>query len=66
MKRFTGETIMLLLPADKKWSDYEYLSMWCDIALQNFGDVKIPADVSLPPYTGGGGGASEEVRRYFR
>ena len=40
----------MTLPEGRSWTDYDYLSIWCEAANQNFGHVLIPDNIQLPPF----------------
>lgn len=49
LPRYTKQTVMLTLPQDKSWSDYDYLSVFCHRARQDFAHVRIPREqLSVP------------------
>lgn len=46
---------MLTLPQDKSWADYDYLSVFCHRARQDFAHVRIPRDQLTIPVARGSG-----------
>ncbi|XP_003741831.1 protein Skeletor, isoforms B/C [Galendromus occidentalis] len=49
LPRYSKQTVMLTLPQDKSWSDYDYLSVFCHRARQDFAHVRIPREqLSVP------------------
>ncbi|KAI8506560.1 hypothetical protein Bbelb_159870 [Branchiostoma belcheri] len=52
LKRYTGQTIDIVLPGDVTVYDIKWLSMWCIRFTANFGEVFIPspADLNVPPF----------------
>ena len=80
LEEYNGATITLTLPGDTTVYDIEWISMFCILANQNFGDINIPQDPSfyVPPILpaavpqvtrpGGGGGVRQvllEPHRYM-
>ena len=49
---YNGQTVSMTLPAGKKWTDYDYLSIWCESFGLDFGHVVIPNNIQLPTYSG--------------
>ena len=47
---YNRQDISLTLPEGRSWTDYDYLSIWCERANQNFGHVLIPDNIQLPPF----------------
>lgn len=65
LPQYQGDTIRVELPANTTINDIDYLSIWCETAAMNFGDVKIgaPERENVPVSSGGsmcgvGGGNS--------
>ncbi|XP_022665167.1 protein Skeletor, isoforms B/C-like isoform X2 [Varroa destructor] len=55
LPRYQRQTIMLTLPQDKSWADYDYLSVFCHRARQDFAHVRIPRDQLTIPVARGSG-----------
>ncbi len=55
LPQYQGETVRVELPAGTTINDIDYLSIWCETAVTNFGDVKIGATQreGVPASTGG-------------
>ena len=51
LEEYNGATITLTLPGDTTVYDIEWISMFCILANQNFGDISIPQEPSfyVPP-----------------
>jgi hypothetical protein len=46
---YKDKTIVLTLPGDLTVYDIDYLSVWCDEYSVDFGHVKIPKNLNVPP-----------------
>ena len=50
-RKYDGtKDIILTLDENMKFSDYDYLSLYCADYNHNFGDIAIPDNLNLPPY----------------
>lgn len=50
LNAYRDQTITLTLPAQYSFFTIDWLSMWCVLAVQNFGHVTIPDNLNIPPY----------------
>ena len=49
LRRYTGETVVISLPDDKTIYDFDWLGVWCEEFNVDFGHVRIPQHVRVPP-----------------
>ncbi|XP_018007875.2 uncharacterized protein LOC108665610 [Hyalella azteca] len=49
LKRYEGKTIVITLPDHLTVFDIDYLSVWCKAFFADFGNVRIPATLNVPP-----------------
>lgn len=49
LKRYDGKTIVITLPDHLTVFDIDYLSVWCKAFFSDFGNVKIPDTLNVPP-----------------
>ena len=49
LKRYSSKTIVITLPGDQTVFDIDYLSVWCRAFNANFGNVRIPRSLNVPP-----------------
>lgn len=52
LPKFSGETVVVTLPADRTVFDIGNIGLWCDAVNQDFGHVDIPNSPNVPPYLG--------------
>ncbi|XP_013778300.1 protein Skeletor, isoforms B/C-like [Limulus polyphemus] len=49
LKRYNGKTVVISLPDDKTIYDYDWFGVWCEEFSVDFGHVRIPHDIRVPP-----------------
>nr|XP_045605289.1 protein Skeletor, isoforms B/C-like isoform X2 [Procambarus clarkii] len=49
LKRYSGKTIVITLPGDLTVFDIDFLGVWCRAFHANFGHVRIPKSLNVPP-----------------
>jgi len=49
LRRYSGETVVISLPDDKTIYDFDWLGVWCEEFNVDFGSVRIPQHVRVPP-----------------
>lgn len=49
LKRYSSKTIVITLPGDLTVFDIDYLGVWCRAFTANFGHVRIPKNLNVPP-----------------
>ncbi|XP_068237883.1 protein Skeletor, isoforms B/C isoform X1 [Palaemon carinicauda] len=49
LKRYSSKTIVITLPGDLTVFDIDFLSVWCKAFFANFGHVRIPKNLNVPP-----------------
>ncbi|XP_076317083.1 uncharacterized protein LOC143229119 isoform X2 [Tachypleus tridentatus] len=49
LKRYNGKTVVISLPDDKTIYDYDWFGVWCEEFSIDFGHVRIPHDIRVPP-----------------
>lgn len=49
LRRYSGETVVISLPDDKTIYDYDWLGVWCQEFNVDFGHIRIPQHIRVPP-----------------
>ncbi|XP_063596023.1 protein Skeletor, isoforms B/C-like [Penaeus indicus] len=49
LKRYSGKTIVITLPGDQTVFDIDHLSVWCRAFFADFGHVRVPKNLNVPP-----------------
>ncbi|XP_042220743.1 uncharacterized protein LOC121865425 isoform X2 [Homarus americanus] len=49
LKLYSGKTIVITLPGDLTVFDIDFLGVWCRAFLADFGHVRIPRNLNVPP-----------------
>jgi hypothetical protein len=49
LRKYTGETVVISLPDDKTVYDFDWLGVWCEEFNVDFGHVRIPQHIRVPP-----------------
>ena len=49
-KGYTTQTITIAAPEGTNIADYDWFSVYCVLADENFGSVLIPNNLSVPPH----------------
>lgn len=49
LKRYEGKTIVITLPDHLTVFDIDHLSVWCKAFFADFGNVRIPENLNVPP-----------------
>ena len=49
-KGYTKQTITIAAPEDTNIADYDWFSVYCVFASENFGSVLIPNGLNVPPH----------------
>lgn len=65
LRRYTGETVVISLPDDKTIYDFDWFGVWCEEFNVDFGHVRIPQHIRVPP-SPKMLGIKPEVRRRLR
>lgn len=49
LRRYENKTIVLTLPADLTVFEIGHFGIWCEAFAVDFGHVRIPKDINVPP-----------------
>lgn len=49
LRRYDEKTLVIVLPGDLTVFDIDWLSVWCEAFYVDFGTVRIPRDLNVPP-----------------
>ncbi|GFS78254.1 hypothetical protein NPIL_520601 [Nephila pilipes] len=49
LPRYTGKTVVITLPAEYTIYDFDWIGVWCEEARVDFGSVRLPQDLVVPP-----------------
>lgn len=49
LRKYAGETVIIQLPPDKSYLDFDFFGVWCEEFKADFGNVPIPHDLKVPP-----------------
>ena len=49
LKKYDSKTIVITLPGDLTVFDVDYLGVWCRAFSANFGHIRLPRTLNVPP-----------------
>lgn len=49
LRRYSGETVVISLPDDKTIYDFDWLGVWCEEFNVDFGHIRVPQHIRVPP-----------------
>ncbi|XP_045115427.1 protein Skeletor, isoforms B/C-like isoform X1 [Portunus trituberculatus] len=49
LKKYSGKTIVITLPGELTVFDVDYLGVWCRAFSANFGHIRLPSTLNIPP-----------------
>lgn len=49
LPKYTGRTVVITLPDDLTVYDFDWFGVWCEEARVDFGSVRLPQNIVVPP-----------------